>query len=379
MANASCSGRVRIAFPALVLGAAVGIVAACQARPRAGFETGLDAEAPPDASASAPPATAPPPVSPPGPWASCHTPLSSDRPVYDDGEVWHWTNGVTDESHAACVFVPPASDPSSKRPLVVFLGWYGFDDVYASTSLRTKAEAFPLSNDGSRPGFVLASDLPIPLGGRATWEFEDRGFASGCTNDAFRALDDIIDHLAATGVVDTKAIYVVGWLMGATLAHGYAIERHEHPTPAGHRVAAAVTYAGRDPYGDHSPIQPDWPARHLWPPCALTPPPKTSLPLLVIGPSCDANPPCDAAQAEKFRQAPGSDTTSWTERLVREMGDGNARRLLLDPTHSGPASTCAPAAACDLYFTGLVWPDGATRGVDHEPAMLDFLARNPLP
>ncbi len=85
----------------------------------------------------------------------------ADRGTFDDGPPITWTDAVSGEPRAACVFTPEASGPV---PLLVFLhGSFGSArNVYERTSLRTKAATFVL---GDAPGFVLAA----PQGPNLHW------------------------------------------------------------------------------------------------------------------------------------------------------------------------------------------------------------------
>ena len=140
--------------------------------------------------------------------------------------------------------------------------------------------------------------LPNPngnLGPAARRDIYIGDFASPSGNPDVRNADRLIDEMVALGDVDPKRIYVMGWSNGSFFGAGYAVARHATATPGGNKVAAAVLYAGGDPFQEFEPGQTE---------CRLAPPPMTSVPILLVHRSCDAAVGCNAAQQTKFSQPP---------------------------------------------------------------------------
>src|SRR5262249_45565813 len=148
------------------------------------------------------------------------------------------------------------------------------DNVYDLTSLRAKASrSRPFQN-----GFLLAAiqgrNLHYPNGNPdgAHHDVYYRSLASPSANPDFRNLHRFIDATVAAGGVDRQRIYVMGWSNGAFFGQEYAIARHDQPTPGGNRIAAAVAYAGADPFQS--------PRAEVVPACDLHGVPRSSLPIL---------------------------------------------------------------------------------------------------
>jgi poly(3-hydroxybutyrate) depolymerase len=314
----------------------------------------------------------------------CKTdPQSTTRLIVDDNPPRSWTDTVTAEPRGACVFHPAGASAASKRPLVVFFHGSTTEvhTLYDSMQLRAKAVAFDLANDAARLGFHLTFEqgrvLPNPNGNLGPAPRRDiyfRDFGSPSANPDVRNADRLIDELVAVGDVDPKRVYVMGWSNGAFFGASYAIARHTKATPGGNRVAAAVLYAGGDPFQEFEPGQAE---------CRLNPAPLTSLPILLVHRSCDAAVPCNAAQRTKFGEPPGYDNTAWLASLQGPMGDTNAQRLLV-AANGATAVACETALGCgkaEGFIAHLRWPDGVGdgSGIDREPTMLEFLRAHPLP
>lgn len=311
---------------------------------------------------------------------------------FNDGPPNTWTDG--DQTRAYCLYTPEGASPSSQRPLVVFLHGSGgsADDVYDSTSLRAKAPQFDLVGDGTRTGFFLAADqgrnLPNPngnLGAAPRHDVYFRDLGSPSQNPDFRAVDHIIDTTAAGGAVDPARIYVVGWSNGAFFGAMYAIARFDTPTPGGFKVAAAVAFAGADPFDD--PLASEDGA------CSARPYPHAATAVYVIHRACDSAVPCDSAQQQQFSAPPGYDVTQWASTLSTSVG-ATVQEVVL-------SSEGEFAAGCNDDFTlctnavGLLdhvsWPDGLAaedkkfkndwegEAIGITPGMLGFLAAHPHP
>jgi poly(3-hydroxybutyrate) depolymerase len=291
-----------------------------------------------------------------------------------DGPPLTWSDPASGAaSRQACAYKPPRATAAEPRPLLVFVhGSEGnADSVYDMTELRAKAETFPLGGSAAAPGFFFASMHGRNLHFRGTsfdgphWDTYFRDGASSSKNPDVRALDHVIDTLAAGGAVDPKRIYVMGWSNGAFFAHLYGIARSVTPTPGGHRVAAVVGFAGGDPFAGMEDTES--------PSCALDPYPSSDVPILDVHRTCDALVACDEAQRMKFHLPPGNPVQPWLSVFASRIGHARPTEVLLDQKDA-PATACAPAAEC-TELKGLeghmVWP------VDVEPKMLEFLASHP--
>src|SRR5258706_27357 len=254
------------------------------------------------------------------------------RPAFDDGAPRAWTDAVTGDDRAACVFRPSGS---GDRPLLLLVhgaaqvGSSAASIVYDWMSLRSKAVTFDLENDATRLGFVLAIDEgetldnPNSLGGVGIRrDIYYRDLASPSTNPDFRNMDRLIDELVGEGGIDPKRIYTIGWSNGGLFVHEYAIARHAVATPGGNRVAAAATYAGPDPFENLSATQ--------TPSCADATLPTTDLPLDVVHRDCDYTATCNAQQQAMLGTPPGFDLTGWIAKLRGPMADPNVVETLLD-------------------------------------------------
>lgn len=170
------------------------------------------------------------------------------RAIYDDGAPHHSVDADGVDRYA-CLYQPGGASASAPRPLVIFLhggGSGNAGNVYNFTSLRAKAESYVLG-DAARPGFLLLSiqgrNLHYPTFNNRDGRHHDfyyRDLRSPSTNPDVANLDRLIDELVATGVVDTRRIYLMGWSNGGFFGQMYAIARHTTPTPGGNRVAAVV-------------------------------------------------------------------------------------------------------------------------------------------
>jgi poly(3-hydroxybutyrate) depolymerase len=307
---------------------------------------------------------------------TCRT-TKKDRPAFDDGPPRQWVDSVTGEPRAACVFEPPGTSSAARVPLVVFFhGSHGSaGDAYDAALLRAKAASFHLGGAGAPQGFVLASvqgrnlEWPNKNPPGSHHDFYFRDLASPSANPDIRNADRLVDELAAKGNVDPARIYVMGWSNGAFFASLYSIARHDTPTPAGHRVAAAVAFAGGDPFSNTTP--------NASPSCAMTTVPTTHAPIQLIHRACDTIVPCNTAQGSDA--PPGFDVESWARTLRERAHDPNVVDILLDRA-GHTVQTCE--ASCGMLegtTDHLRWPDGVADrgGIDSEPVMLAFLRDHP--
>lgn len=289
-----------------------------------------------------------------------------------DGPPLAWSDpssGVA--TRHACVFRPRRSG-ATRAPLVIFVHGSGgdADNVYDMTDLRRRAETSTIGAPGSEPGFLFASmhgrnlHFPAKSFDGSHWDDAYRDLTTSTSNPDVRALDHVIDTLAAE--VDPKRIYVVGWSNGATFAHLYGVARSTHPTPGGRFVAAVIGYAGGDPFnGLYEGERPS---------CALDPYPRADdLAILDVHRTCDSLVACDEAQRAKFGLPPGNPVQPWLDTFATRIGRARPTELLLD-AQSRRATSCMAASECSEArgLEGhLAWPR------EVEPEMLEFLASHP--
>jgi predicted esterase len=192
------------------------------------------------------------------------------RPVQPENALFHPTclltgkrlDDYTDANgtpRQACLFEPAAAAPDHKLPLVVFVhpSLAGPDLAGSATALRLQLETADLSGDPNRPGFILLEPAgriteryyPVPDQGYSPgWDNWYRQFATGTRrvnggdypeNVDAATIDHFIAEELATGKVDEKRIYVMGWSNGSAMGILYALNRPN--------VAAAAVYSAPDP------------------------------------------------------------------------------------------------------------------------------------
>lgn len=316
----------------------------------------------------------------------CRT-TNMSRASFDDGPplLWVDASGVT---RSACLYAPSGASASSQRPLVVFLhggGSGSADDVYDHTTLRAKAPGYDLSGDPQRPGFFLLSvhgrHLHYPTEAARDGNHHDfyfRDLASPSRNPDIANVDRLVDDLVRTGRVDPRRIYFMGWSNGAFFSQMYVTARQQTPTPGGNRPAAVVAYTGADPFNNLNATES--------PSCQLDPYPRTSAPVLLVSRACDIV-ACDTAQAQGLQGQgvvvePGHVVSEWQSTLQTRMSNSNVLRRIVTGTGQ-VTGNCTAASSCTgsmALLNHVRWPDGVadSSGIDHEPAMLDFLRGHPL-
>jgi poly(3-hydroxybutyrate) depolymerase len=328
-------------------------------------------------------------ITDPGFVPTCRT-SEPGRPLYGDGAPIHRVDGDGIDRYA-CLYQPPGATANAKRPLVVFLhggGSGNAGNVYDFTSLRTKAVSYVLGDDVARPGFFLLSiqgrNLHYPTFNDRDGHHHDfyyRDLRSPSSNPDIANLDRHIDDLVAAGLVDPRRIYVMGWSNGGFFGQMYAIARHATPTPGGNRVAAVAPYTAADPFNNTS--------REQAPSYQLNPYPASTVPIMLVSRSCDIV-VCNQAQADSFASGfgtvtePGHIVEQWVlQDLPIKVKNPNAQWRIVSGIGQ-QTGACTPSSICTPAI-GLInhmrWPDGVAdgSGIDHEPAMLDFLRANPLP
>jgi predicted esterase len=307
---------------------------------------------------------------------ACKT-TSPTRMAFSDAPPLTWTDPANGDARAACVYEPPGTSATSRRPLVLWLHGAGgsADGIYNATLMRQKASTFDLSGDPARPGFVLIADQgrnvhdPNPNLEGTHHENYYRDTSTPSSSPDFRALDRLIDDAVATRGADPDRIYVVGWSNGAYFGALYALGRNAGATPGGNHVAAAAFYDGADPYAGLSSTES--------PSCQGTYPTST-VPIFMVHRNCDIV-ACNEAQREALKEEPGRDVLGWIATLRGTIGDPNVRDVILDPK-AAETSSCAPVCSEITALTNhLHWPDGIWdgSGVDWELEMLGFLRDHP--
>lgn len=306
------------------------------------------------------------------------------RPIYNDGTSKTVKTKIDNITRYYCEFISQSQDKKIKRPLVIFVhgsGGYG-GSMYDSTSLRTKAPSFNLTDDPDKQGFNLIAlqsrnlhwPTKDPQDG-AKFDSYHRNFA---TNPDVEYLDKVIDKAVASGSVDPARIYLMGWSNGARFTAFYGLTRHQKPTSAGNRIAAVANFSGGDPYKN---IQ-----QNYIPSCEIKKYPVSKLPLYMISRTCDGV-ACNEKQAAKFKKenkniTPGNVAETWVNTLKNKIKDPNVLWQKIN-YYSKPAKNCTPAFLCSSLIAlrnHFFWPDGYEdkTGIDWEPEMLKFLKKHPL-
>ncbi len=316
----------------------------------------------------------------------CRT-TASGRPIFDDGVPISLID-FQGTQHHTCQFRPAGASPASPRPLIVWMHGGGgglASDLYNLTTIRTKAQNYNLSNDPARPGFfvlaVQGRNLHYPTtsprdGHHHDFYFRDLRSPSG--NPDIAHVDSLIDQLAASGEIDTNRIYMMGWSNGGFFSQMYAIARHATATPGGHHIAAAAVFSAGDPFNNTNADQS--------PSCQLDPYPTSTIPIFIVSRACDIV-ACNEDQADDLRTEgldidPGHVVQTWLTDVVSRVQNPNTFwRIVSGIGTTVPA--CSSASLCSAD-AGLInharWPDGVAdeSGIDHEPAMLDFLRDHSL-
>lgn len=303
----------------------------------------------------------------------------------------------------ACISSPAGATVASKRPLVVWFhpGGEGADTIN-ETGLPAKAATSELAPGlaGFHLAVVQGRNLRFPTleprDGRHH-DFYHRDLSSPSTNPDIAFADAVIDRFVASGRVDPKRVFVVGWSNGGFFGQLYAIARRNQPTPQGTRVAAAAVFATASPFDDVRWNPFDGVARTGASSCRLATIPASEVPIQLVYRTCDAAVAATPAQAQCFDTEPGYTTEPWVEvaadaglRLTPlRLGGREVSAMLDQPVGRSSTVTCGPAncstvtAACLCLINHLIWPDGAytmaSSNIDREPDMLAFLRDHPLP
>jgi len=176
-----------------------------------------------------------------------------------------------------CLNLPAQAKQSKKKwPLVIYLhaSLTTPESLYKEgKSLFELHDTFALSDDAGVHGFIIVSPegrraeaWPSTGGAEQTGIRWDEWYRDPSKNLDAAAIDHFLDAAVATGLVDTRRIYVFGWSNGSFMAALYGAWRSD-------RIAAIGQYAGASPW-----------AR---PPCPLPLPARGHVPLILIRNLCD--------------------------------------------------------------------------------------------
>jgi poly(3-hydroxybutyrate) depolymerase len=179
-------------------------------------------------------------------------------------------------SRRACLYEPASASPATPLPLIVYIhpSLFTADTLKApGMNLLDFQNTANLSGDPARNGFIVVAPE-----GRATEHFypqpDDQGtgwdnwyrqvdrrgrdvVVDGVTypqNVDAATIDHFIDEEVATGKVDTRRIYLMGWSNGSAMAFLYGLNRR--------RIAAAAVYTGPNPFRAFNDPCPQQPVRH---------------------------------------------------------------------------------------------------------------------
>jgi len=178
---------------------------------------------------------------------------------------WKDANG---DDRYACLYEPGSASATQPLPLVVFLhGSMATADSILVTGLVSRTGDANLG--GAKPGFILLAPegrhtshyYPAPDDKALGWDNWYRQFsASGDAtiegtaypeNADAAAIDHFVNQVVASGKVDTRRIYVMGWSNGAAMAILYALNRPS--------IAAAAVYSAPNPFDAYNDPCPQTP------------------------------------------------------------------------------------------------------------------------
>jgi hypothetical protein len=302
-------------------------------------------------------------------------------PTCPEGEVlgpWKDSDGTP---RYACLYQPPAMKPRKPLPLIVYLhpSLVNADSVYKFTNLLDFLKTANVSDDPSRPGFILLAPqgrntthyYPPPDRTGTGWDNWYRQLnpqgavaVAGKTyaeNVDAATVDHFIDAVEATGKVDRRRVYVTGWSNGGAMAYLYGLNRRD--------IAAVGVYSAVDPFRlGNDPCPQD--------PVATTPANNRQvqvfnprLPTYQVHNSCDIGGICPNALLLK--------------KQLEDLGASDMD-IIID---RNPRAIDECSAACGDDPNGGVWnPFGAMMGMAHHlrwphpwtAAILDFFRRHPL-
>ena len=171
-----------------------------------------------------------------------------------------WADG-DGTPRSACLYEPTSASAANPLPLVVYLhpSLFTADTIPFATNLLTFLGSANVSDDPSRPGFILLAPegratthfYPSPDDQGTGWDnwyrqLDPRGRSRNVQGVVYQqnvdaaTIDHFIGEEVATGKVDTRRIYVTGWSNGAAMGYLYGLNRRH--------VAALAVYSAPNPF-----------------------------------------------------------------------------------------------------------------------------------
>ena len=187
--------------------------------------------------------------------------------------TWADSDGT---SRRACLYEPASASPAAPLPLIVYIhpSLFTADTLQApGMNLLSFQNTANLSGYPARPGFIVVAPegrstqhfYPSPDDQGTGWDnwyrqLERHGrdvVVNGVTyrqNVDAATIDHFIDEEVATGKVDKRRIYLMGWSNGSAMGFLYALSRRN--------IAAAALYTGPNPFEAFNDPCPQQPVRH---------------------------------------------------------------------------------------------------------------------
>ncbi len=304
--------------------------------------------------------------------------LSDIKPTCSGGKLLGPWNDSDGTARYACLYQPPQASARAQLPLVVYIHPSETNaDSIVVTNLETFIKTANLNDNPASPGFILLApegrNITHLYGPPGTTDSQGPGWdnwyrqlsPAGVTIDGTTyvenvdaaSIDQFIAQEVATGMVDTKRIFLTGWSNGSSMAFLYGLNRPN--------IAALAPYSGPDPFG------------YLLDPCYQTP---------VVGAAADdtqltiSNPTLPINHVHNACDIAGSCPNA--EGLIAQLLPLGT--FVQDTIIS---KTQAPANDCDLTCgNSLFGSAGTVEGEQNHVrwptlwnlAMLDFFRRHPL-
>ena len=211
------------------------------------------------------------------PFGNAPRPLTTDTTILtcNEGAMMAPYTDPDGNVRKACLYEPALASPANPLPLLVYIhpSLFSADTISAVTNVLDYLDTGDLTGDPARPGFIVVAPE-----GRSTQHFypapDDQGpgwdnwyrqldrkgrdvVVDGVTyplNVDVATIDHYINEEVATGKVDTKRIYVMGWSNGSAMGTLYALNRK--------RIAAAAVYTAPNPFEAFNDPCPQQPVRH---------------------------------------------------------------------------------------------------------------------
>ncbi len=305
--------------------------------------------------------------------------LSRHTPLCRRGIVLGPWKDPSGQNRYACLYVPAYAGKENPLPLIVFLhGSVATADSVSFTGLSDLVGKADLG--GVRPGFILLAPQ-----GRYTSHFYP-GFDSdafgwdnwyrqlspsgavtvdGTTypeNADAASIDHFVSEQLATGEVDSRRIYMMGWSNGAAMAILYALNRPS--------IAAAAVYSAPDPFGAFFDVCPQIPIAGIASGIGQLHVFNPRVPVMHVRNACDIGGICPNGTRLAVR--------------LRAMG-GNVEDIILDASRKTVAS-CDDNCGIDPMGDGQVSEIAALQGFWHHARwptawndkMLSFLKQHPI-